>query len=253
MESLLGLLSEEVRQLVREHRIVANGWTGLAADIPEDADEVGLGDEGGPRRVERAPSSSELRAAWAARYASLSATNHLMEMIPDLRERLLIATASMPHEFPRGRLSSEEIKRLRALFSPVRRAVSFYARFIHAVEMIRSVLAHSLGEHDGSGFDAYAIGGLTMRDPRYKPYDRLRCKLARSSPKVIAGQKERDATPERRSARAARVTERRTDPAFRAAENAARRRRYDAKKAHAKMVSDILTTIEADNQTGNNQ
>lgn len=247
MDLPLGILSAEVRQLVREQRVVAHGWAGRKAEIEDSEDEFSLGDEGGPRRLSHAPSSSELMDSWQARYESLAATDHLLAMVPELREKLLSATAAMPCVFPRGPLPKEDEARLRKLIAPVKKAVSIFATFVHAVEGLRSTIAFATGETDTSGFDAYKLGGDTMHDPRYRSYNSLLGKLGRSNPKTIARRKKIDARPENRAKRAKHTTEARKDPAFRAHENETRRKLYAKKKAAAAVIASILTSIENDN------
>jgi hypothetical protein len=237
-QNILGILPVEVRDLLRDYRVIQHNWQGQPGEVDADASEVSLGDSGGPRRTEPLPSGDDLRLKWKARYPDLASTDHLVAMLPGLRETLLEACSKLTCDYPRGRLSKADKGEACAALQPVRRAVSAYARFLWALSSLRSMICHETGKTDH--YSAYETGGATMRDPRYRPYNRLLGKVGRSNPKFIAKRRERDAKPENQRARNEwKATKRATDPAYRAAENKKRRDRYALKKQLATMLEQV--------------
>lgn len=236
---ILGELPRELTRLAHENRVAHNGWHGLPAEVDPEDDCVALGADGGPRRVEPAPSTQEISERWIRRYPTYASVDPLVALLPALRERLLLAASKLPAHYDRSKLSAAELRDLRERTAPVRRASSLLANVVHGIERLRHNIAFRTGEADPNPFDAYAFGGSIIKDPRYQPYSRTLGKLSRSKPKVKEKRREYDATPERKAARSEWKRSRREDPAFREAENAKKRARYALRRELARVLETV--------------
>jgi hypothetical protein len=215
------------------------------AEVHEHED-LGLGADGGARQIVELAGADAVIATWLDSHTALAMTDRFAARVHVLQDQLVTALTSLP-VMPKGKLGDEDAAALNAVYRPVQKAVSLFARYVYAVQALRSVIANETSEEDSTPVDAYAIGGTILKLDAYRNYDRIRVKLTRRSPKAKKKIAAYNARPENVARRAAYVrAKRKVDPEYRARENARRREKYAEKKKFAVVVATMLSAIEQD-------
>lgn len=239
------VFEDEELRLVREYERVRRRESKVEAEIGEYAD-VAVGEGAAARQVMDENGVDEVLASWVERYPSLAETDVLVMRIDISQAQLVAALTSLP-PMPEGKLAEEDAIALRAIFRPVQKAVSLFARYVWAVASLRSVVAHTAGEEDETPVDAYAIAGAILKLAVYTNYDRIRVKLSRRSARVKKRIATYNAKPENVARRAAWVKAKRVgDADYRARENERRRKRYKERRAIAVAMATVLASVDAE-------
>lgn len=179
---LVRFTSEEL-QLIKEYGQIRRRAAAIEATIPDGIVDISLDPEERPV-LARVPSGKECREAWAARYPRLASMAVLLKRIPDLRDQLLAGLAQLPAPPRNRRVTPEELREVRDQIETARRAVSLWARYLLALEALRSVVSARTRETVVTPFDRLQVGREVMYHPTYRNYDRWRLRLARTRSRV---------------------------------------------------------------------
>lgn len=189
-------------RLLTEYRQVRNRAPSVEPAVQPEVEDVDLGDPAALLPVRRMPSGIECLDLWRCRYPTLSSTDELVSRIEPLRQQLLAAISTLPAP-PEGRVCSQVIESQAERVREVGRAVSLFARYLHAVAALRSLVSHCSGQADPHPVDPYEVGRSVLYDPAYFRYDRWRVRVCRLRPEVQsknrAYDRTREETPERRA------------------------------------------------------